>query len=273
MADAYGETPRSNGQGGEGLAVVTGGSSGIGLELAKLAAKDGYSLLIAADTKLDEAQRELSALGTPVEAIEADLSTKAGVDALEQAIAGRDVALLFANAGHGLGEAFLDQDFAAIQRVIDTNVTGTLDILQRIARRMRDANAGRILITGSIAGVMPGAYQAVYNGTKAFIDSFAFALRNELKDSNVTVSLLMPGPTDTDFFERAGMADDTPVGKGKKQDPAEVAESGYKAMMKGEDHVVAGWQNKLQAYIAQVTPSTVLAEMHRKMAEPEHARK
>lgn len=271
MADSFGEMNR-RGEGGGRLAVVTGGSSGIGLELAKCAAKDGYELIIAADTDVDQAKAELSALGVQVTGITADLATKDGVDSLMDAIGGRDVDLLFANAGHGLGHGFLDQDFTEIQHLIDTNITGTLDVIQRVGRRMRDRNQGRILITGSIAGVMPGTFQAVYNGSKAFVDSFAFALRNELKDSKVTVSLLMPGPTDTEFFERANLSD-TKVGQSdSKQDPAEVAESGYKAMMKGEDHVVAGWKNKLQAYIAQVTPSTTLAEMHRGMAEPEKAK-
>jgi short-subunit dehydrogenase len=132
---------------------------------------------------------------------------------------------------------------------------------------MRERGQGRILITGSIAGFMPGSFQAVYNGTKAFIDSFSFALRNELKDTGVTVSCLMPGPTDTEFFERADMLD-TKVGQEKKADPAKVAKVGFEAMLEGEGDVVAGWKNKLQAAIANVTPSSVLAEQHRKMAEP-----
>src|SRR5437763_1211148 len=114
--------------------------------------------------------------------------------------------------------------------------------------------SGRILLTGSIAGFMPGTFQAVYNGTKAFIDSFTFALRNELKDSGVTVSVLMPGATETDFFARADMLD-TKVGSGKKDDPADVAKVGFKAMMDGEGDVVAGLKNKLQVAVANVTPA------------------
>jgi len=136
---------------------------------------------------------------------------------------------------------------------------------------MQQRGAGRILITGSIAGFMPGSFQAVYNGTKAFIDSFSFALRNELKDSGVTVTCLMPGATDTEFFERADMMD-TKVGQGAKDDPVMVAEVGYKAMLNGDGDVVAGWKNKLQAAIANVTPAGVLAEQHRKMAEPGSAK-
>jgi len=137
---------------------------------------------------------------------------------------------------------------------------------------MRARGSGRILFTGSIAGFIPGTFQAVYNGTKAFIDSFSFALRNELKDSGVTVTVLMPGATDTEFFERAHMLD-TKVGADKKDDPADVAKVGYKAMLEGEGDVVSGWKNKVQAAVANVTPSSLLAAQHRKMAEPGSAKK
>jgi short-subunit dehydrogenase len=132
---------------------------------------------------------------------------------------------------------------------------------------MRQRGAGRILVTGSIAGFMPGTYQAVYNGTKAFIDSFSFALRAELKDTGVTVTCLMPGATETEFFERADMMD-TKVGQSAKDDPADVARTGFDAMMRGDGDVVSGWQNKLQSAIANITPAGILAEQHRKKAEP-----
>lgn len=250
------------------LAIVTGASSGIGLELARLCAGNGYDLLLAADrAELQSAAEELRATGVQVETVQADLATLEGVDRLYEAARGREVEILMANAGHGLGGAFLDQDFAEARHVVDTNVTGTIYLIQKVARDMRARNRGRILVTGSIAGFMPGALQAVYNGTKAFINSFAFALRNELKDTEVTVTDLMPGATDTEFFERAEM-EDTKVATGKKDDPAMVARVGWEAMMKGEGDVVAGWKNKLQTSIANVTPSGMLAEQHRKMAEP-----
>jgi short-subunit dehydrogenase len=182
-------------------------------------------------------------------------------------VADRPVDALLANAGHGLGRGFLDQEFAEVQHVINTNITGTIDLIQRVARQMRQRGAGRILITGSIAGYMPGAFQAVYNGTKAFIDSFSYALRNELKDSGVTVTCLMPGETDTDFFARADLLD-TQMGSEKKADPAEVARTGFEAMEKGEAGVVAGMSNKIRAALANLVPDTMLAEQHRKMAEP-----
>jgi short-subunit dehydrogenase len=257
----------------KGLAIVTGASSGIGFELAKCCAKNGFDLLIAADEPdIRDAASSLCELGVKVDAVEADLATTEGVDKVCAAIGGRDVVALLANAGHGLGHAFLDQRWQDARHVIDTNVTGTVYLIHRIGREMRERNEGRILITGSIAGYLPGAFQAVYNGTKAFLNSFSFALRNELKDTNVTVTCLMPGATDTDFFRRADMLD-TEVGTREKDDPADVARDGFDAMMAGEGEVVSGWKNKLQTTVANVTPSSVLAEQHRKMAEPGSAAK
>jgi short-subunit dehydrogenase len=251
------------------FAIVTGASTGIGYELAKCAAQHGYDLLVVADEdRIHDAGRELAGLGAGVTAIVADLATADGVDALYAAAAGRPVDALVANAGRGLGHGFLDQDFADVARVVHTNVTGTLDLIQRVGRDMRARRTGRILITGSIAGFMPGTYQAVYNGTKAFLDSFAFALRHEVQNDGITVTCLMPGATETEFFARADMLD-TKVGRAEKDDAADVARQGFDAMMKGEGQVVTGWQNKLQAAIAHVTPSDILAEMHRRKAQPE----
>jgi short-subunit dehydrogenase len=250
------------------LAVVTGASSGIGRELAALCAQNGFDLVIAADdSALEDAATALRAHGARVETVIADLATEDGVDRVYGAVQGRAVDALLANAGHGLGHAFLDQPFDEIRHVIDTNITGTVCLIHKIGRDMRARNQGRILITGSIAGFMPGTFSAVYNGTKAFIDSFSFALRAELKDTQITVTCLMPGATETEFFDRAGMLD-TKVGQDEKDDPADVAKAGYEAMMKGEADVVSGWKNKVQTTLANVTPSGILAEQHRKMAEP-----
>jgi short-subunit dehydrogenase len=251
------------------LAIVTGASAGIGYELARIAAENGHDLVIAADQhKIEQAASDFRAMGVQVEAVETDLATLEGVDRLYAAIGERPVDVLCANAGHGLGGAFLDQDFAEARHVIDTNITGTIYLMQKVGRDMRARNQGRILVTGSIAGFMPGTFHAVYNGSKAFINSFAFALRNELKDTNVTVTDLMPGATDTEFFDRADM-EDTKIGQSSgKDDPAVVARVGWEAMMKGEGDVVSGWKNKIQTTLANVTPSGMLAEQHRKQAEP-----
>ncbi len=255
------------------FAIVTGASSGIGAELAAICAWEGFDLLVAADRpEILEAGARFRRLGAATDVVEADLATLAGVERLWDAVGGRPVDALLANAGHGLGRAFLDQDFSDVRHVIDTNVTGTIYLVHLAGRQMRARGKGRILLTGSIAGFMPGTFQAVYNGTKAFVDSFSFALRAELKDSGVTVTCLMPGATETEFFERADMLD-THVGQSQKDDPADVARVGFDAMMRGDGDVVSGWKNKLQSAIANVTPAGVLAEQHRRMAEPGSGRK
>ena len=250
------------------LAIVTGASSGIGFELAKRCAAEGFDLLVAADDpRIEEAARALGQAGGSVEAVQVDLATPEGVDRLLAAVKDRPIDALLANAGHGLGRAFLDQDWDEIRHVIDTNVTGTVYLLHKVGREMAGRGHGRILITGSIAGFMPGTYQAVYNGTKAFIDMFSYALRAEVQGRGVTVTCLMPGPTETEFFERADLMD-TKVGQDKKDDPAEVAENGFKAMMAGDSGVVSGWQNKLQVALAKILPETVMAGQHAKQAAP-----
>jgi short-subunit dehydrogenase len=229
--------------------------------------------LIAADEpEIEQVATFLRGGGTQVEALQADLATVEGVDKLYAAAKSRPVEALLANAGRGLGHAFLDQDFGKARRVVDTNITGTVYLIHKVGNDMRRRNSGKILITGSIAGFIPGSFQAVYNGRKAFLNSFSFALREELKDTKVTVTCLMPGATETEFFRRAEMLD-TAVGTAEKDDPAEVANNGFDAMMKGEGDVVSGLKNKVQSAAANVTPAGVLASQHRKMAEPGTAKK
>jgi short-subunit dehydrogenase len=254
----------------EQFAIVTGASTGIGFELARICAREGFDLLIAADEPeiQDAAQKLRGEKGAGiVEPLQVDLATTEGVDRLYAAAKGRPVNVLMANAGRGLGHAFLDQEWPRARKVIDTNVTGTTYLLHKVGRDMRSAKQGRILITGSIAGFTPGSFQAVYNATKSYLNSFSFALREELRDSNVSVTCLMPGATETEFFARADMLD-TKVGSAKKDDATMVAEVGYEAMMKGEGDVVSGLKNKLQTTAANVTPAEMLAKQHRKMAEP-----
>lgn len=244
------------------FAIITGASVGIGLELAKLAAADGYDMLLVADTPFTD---------TPAgaETLHADLATIEGVDALLSKAGTRQVDLLCANAGHGLGHAFLDQDLADWRHVVDTNITGTLYLVQKVLGPMVARDEGKVLVTGSVAGYIPGSFQAVYNGTKAFVDSFTEALRNEIKESKgVTLTTLMPGPVDTDFFERGDMMDTSVGTDPDKSDPADVAKDGWDAVMGGKPSVFSGWKTKLQGVLANVTPGSVLAEQHRKMAEP-----
>ncbi|THD36217.1 MAG: SDR family NAD(P)-dependent oxidoreductase [Sphingomonas sp.] len=252
------------------LAIITGASTGIGFELATIAAKDGYDIIVVADEPLiDAAARDFEQFGTAVQSVEADLATIDGVDTLLAAAQGRRIDVLCANAGTGTGGAFLDQDVATWRHSVDTNITGTVYLLQRVLADMVARDDGKILVTGSIAGYIPGAFNAVYNATKAFVDNFTEALRNEIKDSKgVTLTTLMPGATDTEFFNRAGM-DDTQVGQDdSKADPAKVAQDGWDAMMAGKGHIVSGWYNKLQVAAAGVVPQAVLAQQHRNMAEP-----
>jgi short-subunit dehydrogenase len=253
------------------LAVVTGASSGIGFELARACVNNGYDLVVASSgPRIHEAAASLSVAGT-VEAVEADLATMEGVDELYRRLAGRPVAALLANAGRGLGRAFVDQSFDEIRRVIDTNVTGTLYLIHKIAHDMRDRREGRILITGSVAGYMPGTYQAVYNGTKAMIDSFAVALRAELAEFGVSVTCLLPGATETEFFERPDLRD-TKLAVSKKAPADAVARRGFEAMQRGEGTVITGWQNKVYAAMAHVLPSKVLARTHATLTRPGSAR-
>ena len=252
------------------LALVTGASSGIGFELARCCAEDGHDLIVVAKENLDAAVAALRATGAQVLAVEADLATSEGVDQALAALNGRALQVLMANAGTGRGHGFLEQDFAVVRHVIDTNITGTLQLIQQVGRGMQARRNGRILITGSIAGFMPGSYNAVYNASKAFIDSFALALRDELLDSGVAITCLMPGATDTAFFERADMLN-TGLAKAPKDSPAFVAQAGYAAMKAGAPGVIPGWQNKLQVAMACVTPGPMLAAMHGKLAKPREA--
>jgi short-subunit dehydrogenase len=251
-----------------GLVVVTGASSGIGLELARRAARDGVDLLLVADRNLSQgvtAAREAGA--AYVEKLQCDLATDQGVRAVIEHLGERPVAALFANAGEGAGgNEFLDQTWAEILHVIGTNVVGTTHLVHEIGRKMRERNTGRILVTGSIAGHVPGAFELVYNSTKAYLDDFCIGLRNELKNTGVAVTVLQPGATNTLFFQRAHM-EQTRVGRQQKADPAKVAEDGYAAMLADEDQVVSGLMNKLRATFADILPDELVAQMQRRLAE------
>jgi short-subunit dehydrogenase len=255
------------------LAVVTGASSGIGLELAKQLAEHGFDEIVAADdTGLDAAAEGLRGAGVEVRTARADLATEAGVEQLvtEVTTTGRPVDALVINAGVGVAGPFAGDDSSVEDqlRVVDLNVRSSVHLAKRLVPGMVRRGSGRVLFTSSIAAVMPGPFQAVYNASKAFLLSFAEALREELKDSGVTVTALLPGPTDTEFFERAGLQD-TKLGAGAKDDPAVVAREGYEAMMAGKHRVVAGSvKNKAQVAAANVVPDPALAAQHRRMSEP-----
>ena len=252
------------------LAVITGASTGIGLELARCAAKDQCEIIICADEDaIHGVAAEFHVQGVAAIAVQADLGTPEGVRHLFDVIGDRRVDYMMANAGRGRGDAFLNQSEAEFGEVLRVNIIGTTDLLHRSVRLMRNQGDGRILITGSIAGWMPGSYHAVYNASKAYVDLMSWAIRNEVNDTDISVTCLMPGATDTEFFERADMLD-TPVGQDdNKGDPADVAREGYEAMLDGRSGVTTGFMNKIQSLVSGLIPDSVLAAMHRKMAKPE----
>ena len=260
------------------LAVVTGGSSGIGFELAKQFAQNGFDLVIAAEHPghLAEAAQALSGLGeaglSQVETVAVDLATFEGSQRLYDFVVslGRPVDALAANAGVGVGGDFVrETELSDELRMIDLNIKHVVHLVKLFGKDMVERGRGRILITSSIAGVLPGPREAVYAASKAFLLSFAQAVRNELHESGVTVTALQPGPTETAFFERAGL-DDTRVGESDlKSDPADVAREGFEALMAGKDHVIAGsLKTKAMGALAKVLPDTTKAALHRGMAEP-----
>ncbi|NTU86412.1 MAG: SDR family NAD(P)-dependent oxidoreductase [Chloroflexales bacterium] len=254
------------------LAVVTGASSGIGYELAKQFAEHGFDLLITEHQEpTTEVRQVCETLGARVEVAQADLATYDGVEELcaKIAAAGRPVEAIALNAGVGIGGGFTyGTDLRDELNIINLNVVSTVHLAKRVLPAMVARAKGRMLFTSSIVSVIPGPFEAVYAASKAFVHSFAQALRNELKDTGVTVTSMMPGATDTNFFQRADM-EDTRVGAGKKDDPAQVARQGFEALMAGEDHVVAGsLQTKLAAAVGGALPDTLKAEGHRFLNEP-----
>jgi len=255
---------------GRPLALVTGASSGIGFELARQFVEHGFDVVITAeDDELAAAEATLAGNGTKVRAVRADLSTWQGVETVWSAVAGgRPLDAVALNAGVGFNGSFatdipLEDDL----KVIAINVTAPVHLAKRVLPGMVARGQGRVLITSSVAATMPGPFYATYAASKAFLQSFAEAIRFELKDSGVTVTALQPGPTDTEFFERARMQD-TKVASSDKDDPAEVAERGFEALMAGKDHVVVGGKGKAQAAASRLMPDKARAATHAKQTRP-----
>lgn len=254
------------------LAVVTGASSGVGLELARHCAEHGFDLVIAADSdRVRGAAAELRAAGADtVVAVEADLATAAGVQRLDEVVrgTGRPVDALLLNAGVGTGGAFADVPLADDLRVVDLNVRSVVHLAKLVVPRMVQRGEGRVLVTASIAAGLPGVFQSTYNASKAFDLSFALALREELKDTGVTVTALLPGPMDTTFLANNGM-DDTRIATGPKDDPGDVAADAFKAMMNGDERVVSSsLLTKVEHLGGRFLPDRLKAGLNRIMAMP-----
>jgi short-subunit dehydrogenase len=253
------------------LALVTGASSGIGFELARQFAQHGYDLVVnAEDTGLEQAAMRVRAQGAEAIAVQADLRTPEGIEQLWTRVTalGRPLQAAALNAGVGEGGAFIETDWARDLEIMQLNVVSTTALLKLVLVDMTARNEGRVLVTSSIASTMPGSYQAIYNASKSFVQSLTEAVQDELKDSDVTITSLMPGPTDTNFFARARMLA-TAMGQGPKDSPAEVAEQGFQALMAGEKKVVAAsLAVKAQGALNRVLPDSVKALGNRVMAKP-----
>ena len=242
-------------------ALITGGTSGIGKELAKLFAKDGYNLIIVARDKaeLDSTATELKQNGIQVSTIVKDLFKMDEAKALCQEVNGQ-VDVLVNDAGQGLYGLFTENELERELEIIHLNICATVILTKHFAIQMAKRGEGKILNLGSVAGKLPGPWQAVYHATKAFVLSFTTAVREEMKDSGVTFTALMPGATDTDFFNKAGMQDSKVVqDKDALSDPADVAKDGYNALMAGEDRVISGFKNKVQVNAANLMPDSNVA--------------
>jgi short-subunit dehydrogenase len=256
------------------FAVVTGASSGIGYELSKAFADNGFDLLICAeDPGIQAARSQIAATGASVDAVQVDLATYQGVEQLASRIAspGRPVEAIAINAGVGvMGDFARETSLDVEMRLLALNVVSTVHLAKRVVPRMVERGSGRILFTSSVAGLMPTPLEAVYGASKAFIASFANSLRNELKDTGVTVTTLLPGPTDTNFFHRAGMDGTKAAEEAKKNHPEDVARQAFEALMAGKDQVFGATSiaTKLQGAVAKFIPEDVKAKQHAKLMEP-----
>jgi short-subunit dehydrogenase len=257
--------------GAKGLALVTGASSGIGFELAKLFSEDGYDVVVAADDDAIHASAEkLGSAGADVVPVQADLRRPEEVQRLYRTATegGRHLTAAALNAGTGGAGKFVERDLESDLGIVDLNVRSTVLLSKLVLQDMAAQGSGKVLYTSSIVAQMPGSHQAMYAASKSFVQSFAEALHDEMRDTGVTVTSLMPGPTDTNFFARLGMAD-TVVGRMPKDDPGEVAKQGYDAMMRGEQKVVAASpMSKAFGLANRFLPDSVKAVVHRFISQP-----
>lgn len=254
-------------------ALVTGGTSGIGYELVKLLAADGYNLIIVArhENDLIRVANEIKEnFSVDVVSIAKDLFDPENAFELHNQVKTKNlrVDILINDAGQGVYGEFKDTDVRRELDIINLNISSLVVLTKLFLKDMLDQDRGKIMNLSSIASKAPGPWQSVYHGTKAFVQSFTEAVRSEVKDTNITLTALLPGATDTDFFNKADMQRSKIVQEEKLDDPAKVAEDGYQAMMKGEDKVISGWKNKMQVSMANMSTDSSAAEKMKKQQEP-----
>jgi uncharacterized protein len=253
------------------LALITGASSGIGFELARQFAQHGYDLVVAAeDDGIRDVPNRLSDFGSAIQTVQVDLSTADGVEHLYHSAVdgGRTLSAAALNAGVGRGDMFLKSELSDDLNIVDLNIRSTVHLAKLVLRDMSNSGEGKVLFTSSVASMMPGSYQTVYNASKSFVQSFAEALRDELRETSITITALMPGATDTNFFHRAKM-DDTLAGKMPKDDPAQVAHRGFNAMMHGDQKVVAAsLMSKSLGTVLRILPDRAKAFVNRAISVP-----
>jgi len=252
-------------------ALVTGATSGIGYELARLFAGDGYNLIIVARTRLDleKAATEFSQYGVDVITITKDLFQPQAAFELYNEVKSKGliVDVLVNDAGQGQYGLFVESDINRLLDIIQLNISSLTVLTHLFLKDMVARNEGKILQLASIASELPGPWQAVYHATKAYVLSFTEALINELKDSAVSMTALQPGATDTDFFNKAEMQD-SKITDSKLSDPAKVAKDGYEALMKGDDKIVSGFKNKAMVAMSNIMPDKMVAEQMNQMQKP-----
>ncbi|MBV9962821.1 MAG: SDR family oxidoreductase [Parafilimonas sp.] len=254
-------------------ALITGATSGIGYELAKLFAADNYNLIIVArnQVELDATANELKQqYDIDVVTISKDLFKQDAAFELCDELTEQNVQVdvLVNDAGQGYYGKFVETDIYRELDIINLNIASLVILTKHFLKQMVNRGDGKILNLSSIASKVPGPYQSIYHGTKAFVQSFTEAIRSESKDTGVTITALLPGATDTDFFNKADMLDSKIVQEGKLDDPVKVAKDGYNALMSGDDKVVSGFKNKMQVAMSNVTPDAAVADKMKKQQEP-----
>ncbi len=258
---------------GKTYTLITGGTEGIGLELAKQFAEHGHNLVLVArdEQQLSNAKSALDFAGLNVITIAKDLFGEEAAFELHKEVRahGLTIDILVNNAGQGVYGLFEETDIRRELAIIQLNIASLVVLTKLFLQDMLERGEGKIMNVSSIASKTPGPWQSVYHGTKAFVQSFSEAVRSEVKDKGIVITTLLPGATDTDFFNKADMQESKVVqDKEKLADPAKVAKDGYEALMSGDDKVISGFKNKASVAMSNMIPDRKAADMMKKQQEP-----